>query len=225
MKKTLLSLVLLFLATFVSFAHADWFTIEDTLATNPYDGTEVVLNDCFIDTHGVDWLSSGFYAELDSGCLYQEPLTGPNLPWEYIHNLNEIDSWLAPQVMRFADANELATLDGMSGDPSNAAASLVFFGRLSGDFVPAWNGLASRLAFTPDAEGVWAYTVSVKTDAVTDLGAAYDSTLLVNDDSGYTRIIYTGVVRGGHMVPEPSAMLLGLVGLGILIGRRRRLHG
>ena len=199
MKKVALSLMLVGL--FGSFASAELLTYSGTPAKHA-DGTDVILNDCVVNTSGAEWLSSIFYVELSAGSLFQDPayIATEALRWMSIPGVNVVDSWLAPGVSVFADGNELATFPGMSGDAGNAEASITFIADLVGGKVPPWAGTGAQFAFTPDAQGTWAFKVSAK---------------------GSDPVIYTGYVTDGYMVeiPEPGTialLLCGLVGLCVL---------
>jgi len=203
MKKVVLSLMMVGLLG--SFASAELLEEWDEgllsniaeSATHSSAGA-VVLNKTSVHTAGADWLSALLYVELDSGSLFQDPLTA-SLPWGYISGLNDVDSWLPENVTVFGDANELGSLPGMTGNP---AASITFIASLPTDPVPAWDGLAGQFAFTPDSQGVWAYKVSAKgSDAVT----------------------FVGTVENGVMViPEPGTIALLLCGLAGLFVLRRK---
>ena len=116
----------------------------------------------------------------------------------------DIDTWLADNVWipagvedRVADV--AANVFGL--DPANLAAGWVMIAELPGDPVPPWNGLAARIAFTPDAQGVWGFSVSAK---------------------GSAPVYISGVVQDGFMVvPEPGsfALLAGL--LSVAFWRRK----
>lgn len=199
MKKVALSLMLVGLLG--SFAGAQLLSYSGTPATHT-NGTNVILNDCVVNSSGAEWLSSIFYSELSAGSLFQDPayMATPALAWMHIPGVNTVDSWLEAGVSLFADGNELATLPGMSGDAGNAAASITFIADLVGGKVPAWNGTGAQFAFTPDAQGVWAFKVSAK---------------------GSDPVIYQGMVVDGYMsaIPEPGTialLLCGLVGLCVL---------
>ena len=191
MKKVALSLMLVALLGTVASA--------ELLEYSAVENSGKVLNDCVVNTDGAEWLSSIFYCELDSGSLYQDPAYSATdaLKWMSIPGVNVVDSWLAPGVSLFADGNELAAL--FSGDPANAAASITFIADLQGGSVPAWNGTGAQFAFTPDAQGQWAFKVSAK---------------------GQEPVVFTGYVIDGVMdVPEPGTitlLLCGLVGLCVL---------
>ena len=192
MKKAALSLMLV--ALLGGFANAEMLSYSATEAGG------LVLNDCVVNTSGAAWLSSLLYVELDEGSLFQDPTYSATdaLKWMSIPGVNTVDTWLAPGVSLFADANELAGVEGMSGDPANADVSITFISDLVGGEVPAWDGTACQLAFSPDANGVFAFQVGTK---------------------GADPVIYTGEVVNGVMVPEPGTialLLCGLVGLCVL---------
>jgi hypothetical protein len=197
MKKVALSLMLVGLLG--SFASAELLEYSWSEATHPATQTDVILNDCVVNTDGAEWLSSIFYCELSAGSLFQDPtyMATPALQWMHIPNVNDIDSWVEAGVSLFADGNELAPM--FSGDPANAAASITFIADLVSGSVPAWNGTGAQFAFTPDAQGEWAFKVSAK---------------------GSDAVIYQGfVVDGVMMIPEPGTialLLCGLVGLCVL---------
>ena len=72
-------------------------------AATAADGTEVVLNDCYVDTDGGEWLSSQFVCELAQGSFFQLdrislPAVGLEYdPWAYYPE-EPVDSWLSPGV-------------------------------------------------------------------------------------------------------------------------------
>ena len=204
MKKVALSLMLV--ALLGAAASAELLT---------YSGTEdggYVLNDCVVNTDGAEWLSSIFYCELeDNSKFYQHPSYTGDFLWSYMDFgtglLNPVDSWLYTKVKPFASGDELASLSIMSGDASKAAVSMAFIADIvvvnGVEVVPPWDGIAARFAFSPDAQGVWAFKVSAK---------------------GSDPIIYTGAIENGYMVPipEPGTITLLLCGLfGLCVLRRK----
>ena len=157
------------------------------------------VNDCYVDTGGAAWLSSLFYCELESGTVYQDPAytTTEALTWTYIPGLNPEDSWLGLGVSRFADACEMASQFGFSGDPANAAASLCVIPNLIDNEVPPFNDLAARLVLSDDASGSWAFSVAKKNET----------------SSGWTTVVYTGII-GSYDGPIPGDLEDGFIGNG-----------
>ena len=160
---------------------------------------EVVVNKTSVHTDGDDWLSSLIYVELASGS-FVEPQIGHW--WEHIPGLNDANSGLAENITVFGDAAELAGFPGMPGDPANAVVSVAIVAALTTDPVPPWDGLAAQLSFTDDAQGRWAYKVSIR---------------------GRDPQIFTGAVVDGVMaIPEPGTIALLFAGLaGLCILRRK----